>query len=117
MNPDQSSLIWVHFVCNICHQNTYAEKKAGDSCPCLIGVFAECMKVDWACSDPVKAQRVFGLDSADAGLEKIKNFRFLLKPNFITIGVITLLNFIKILYVIFPCPLLILLTLFNINFN
>ena len=50
----------------------------------------------WACRDPVRAQRLFGLDSADAGLEKIKNFGFLLKPNFISMGVITLLNFIKI---------------------
>ena len=42
----------------------------------------------WACRDPVRAQRLFGLDSADAGLEKIKNFGFLLKPNFISMGVI-----------------------------
>ena len=36
MNPDQtapwSSLIWVHIVCNIGYQSTYADERAGNNC-------------------------------------------------------------------------------------
>ena len=31
MNADQSSLIWVHIVCNIGHQCTWAEERADDN--------------------------------------------------------------------------------------